>query len=249
MSNNEHIPRFSLERLVAKDLTPAEGSSISIHLGACTECRKALEELHLDTAAFKAEVPYAAFRIEHEHKQTAHIANATPIWRRFWVPAFSAAAALAVILLTGVTPRRVEDDHVRIKGAGVSLTFAVLERGIARQGENGETLPAGTTLQLSYDAGDFTYVAVVGTDASGSGTVYYPENGSTLAPLPSGVRGTLPFSLTLDPTPGREHFVAVFSREPLPLVSIVAALHKAGENGELILPVGVAQSTVWMEKR
>jgi hypothetical protein len=209
MMQNPHIPRFTLERLQAHDLSPAEEANISGHLHACMDCQQGLEALRTDDAAFKAEVPYAGFRIEHERRvATANEARANP-WRRLLIPALSAAAVSALLLFAVAVPRSTDDPGVRLKGAGVALGFAVVEEGSARQGVSGETLVPGTRLQLSYDAGDFTHVAVLGVDEAGVVTVYFPERGETLAATPSGSAGALPFSLTLDQELGRERFVAV----------------------------------------
>jgi hypothetical protein len=249
MEQTSHIPRFTLERLQARDLSPAEETSISAHLHSCRECRQTLEALRADDGAFKTEIPYAGFRIEHERRRAAASHAHRAPWHRWVYQALAASAAAALLLFAIALPRSTDDPGVRIKGAGVALGFVVVEEGVARQGVSGEALAPGSHLQLSYDAGEFTHVAILGVDEAGAVTVYFPEAGEVLASIPSGPAGALPFSLTLDRQPGRERFVAVFARASIPVAPLVTALTEAGTRGELNLPTDVAQSTIWIEKR
>ena len=117
-----------------------------------------------------------------------------------------------------------DDPGTRIKGAATALHFAVVDAGTLRPGVPGEVLPSGSRLQLRYEAGDNTHIGLLGIDSAGSVAVLFPENGASLIALPDGTNGSLPFSLTLDATPGSERFFAVFAKDAAPLQSIRAAL-------------------------
>jgi hypothetical protein len=134
------------------------------------------------------------------------------------------------------------------------LSATVQEPGEpARPGVAGEALPEGTRLSLQYQAGENTHVVVLGLDSAGQVSKYFPESGERMAPLPGSSRGTLPFSLTLDGTPGPERFFAVFARGPAPLAEIEAAVRAlAGSDlkshAVLSLPLDMSQSSIWVQR-
>ncbi|MBI5507138.1 MAG: hypothetical protein HY903_00165 [Deltaproteobacteria bacterium] len=247
MLEQAHLSRFTLERLVAGELEPQTNTHVFSHLETCAECRAARDALVQDVLAFKAEVPYAAFRIEHERRDAA---RARRPWTWQLAASLATGAAAALVLVAVVTlPEAPVADGIRSKGDGVALTFSVVAPDGVRPGTNGEVLDAGATLQLSYDAGDFTHMAVFGVDAAKTVSVYFPEGEENLAPPPAGPEGALPFSLTLDRTVGPERFVAVFSKSALPLSGLLERLRQAGTGAALVLPEGVAGSTIGIEKR
>src|SRR5687768_12513857 len=75
-----HPRRFTLERLVAEDLPQTEADSTRAHVDGCSDCRAVLDALRADLARFQSEVPYAAFRVEHERRKEARAAR--PLSRR-----------------------------------------------------------------------------------------------------------------------------------------------------------------------
>jgi hypothetical protein len=251
MTAETHPTRFTLERLLAEDLGPEDAIAVEQHLGRCETCKAELAALEADDEAFRAEVPYAASRIEHERRREAKTAR--PIRLRLWLPGLATAAAVAGVVLWTAVPHSPGEPGTRIKGGPTALTFAVLDAGDLRPGIAGETLKPGTRLQLSYEAGDNTHIAVVGLDAAGTTSRYLPEHGSTLVPLPGGAKGDLPFSLTLDETLGAERFIAVFADHAAPIEGLLHAAAKLSGTDPAILPAldlpeGLSQSTTWIRK-
>lgn len=252
MTANTHPTRFTLERLLADDLRTEDRAAVDQHLGRCNTCRAELAALQGDDEAFCAEVPYASFRVEHEKRRAAKTAR--PRWPRLWLPGVATAAAVAGVVLLTAVPRSSNEPGTRSKGGPVALTFSVLDAGTLRPGVAGEALQPGTRLQLSYEAGDNTHMAVIGLDAAGNVGRYFPERGPTLALLPDGARGALPFSLTLDKTPGAERFFAVFADTAMPIQGLLRAAGKLSGTDPatmppLDLPDGLSQSSTWLSKR
>lgn len=251
MTANTHPKHFTLERLLADDLAINERNTVELHIESCDTCRAELDALTADEQAFRVDVPYAAFRIEHEKRKEAK--KTRPKWLRLWLPSLATAAAAAGMALIIAIPTSPIDDGIRIKGAGTALTFSVFEAGSLRQGIVGETLEPGTRLQLSYDAGDNTHMAVVSIDAAGNTSRYFPEVGDTLVPLPDGAIGRLPFSLTLDGAPGSERFFAVFAKHAASMQTLMRAVgdlrnsDPVGMN-DLTLPAGLEQSSLLIRK-
>ncbi|MEE8410166.1 MAG: hypothetical protein V3T05_11210 [Myxococcota bacterium] len=254
MTANPHPNHFTLERLVANDLAGDERNTVELHVESCDTCRADLDALKADEQAFRAEIPYAPFRIEHEKRRQAR--RGRPAWLRLWLPSLATVAAAAGIALFVAIPQTQVDDGIRIKGGGTALTFSVFDAGSLRPGVPGETLAPGTRLQLSYDAGDNTHMAVVSIDAAGNTSRYFPdvqEVGNTLAPLPGGSIGRLPFSLTLDDTPGSERFFAVFATHAASMENLMSAVGDLRGSdpvgmGDLTLPRGLAQSSLLIRK-
>ncbi|MEK7706322.1 MAG: hypothetical protein AAB426_15280 [Myxococcota bacterium] len=234
MSRDQHIRRFTLERLLARDLSGEQTHNAQQHLDDCGDCRQLLAQLRAEDEAFTRTVPSAAFRIEHERR----IAKRRAPRARWWVLAPAVLAASAAAVLFALAPPDGEAPGVRSKGSGVALEFAVLDGSTLRPGRPGELVAPGARLQLRYDAGDARYMALLGVDRTGTVTVYFPEDsGGLLAPLPGGASGRLPFSLTLDATPGIEHFVAVFAPTAAPLEEIVSALASVAKSPDAALPL------------
>lgn len=221
MNREQHVGRFTLERFLADELTSDEAHVVESHLDSCHTCRTARDRLNEDHEAFVAAVPYAAFRIEHEQRLSSR--RSKHRWLPTSILAASALAASAAMVLLALRPPDGDGVITRSKGGSVALTFSVLDNGALRPGVSGETLAPGTRLQLYYDAGTLTHMALLGIDSTGTVAVYFPDaSASTLGPLPAGPTGRMPFSLTLDDTPGVERFVAVFATFPAPLGDVLA---------------------------
>jgi hypothetical protein len=253
MSVSDHPTAFTLERFVAQDLPAGERGSLTQHLGTCTTCRTAVSDIERDLSAFQASVPYAGFRIEHEKRKAEKKPERRGFRLRWMTPVVAALAASSAALLVFVTSEpSAQVTTVRLKGNGVELQMSVQEFGATRPVSPGEGLAAGSVVQMSYDAGDNTHMAVLGIDTHGGVTVYFPEGGERLAPVPNGSHGPLPFALTLDG--GGERYFAVFARGPARLDNIVqAAQALAGQPldavGALELPLDLTQSSVWVRGR
>jgi hypothetical protein len=243
MSEHTHPAPFTLERLVADDLAGGDRQAVSLHVDGCPHCQGEVARLRADIDSFTREVPFSAFaaRQRARHERPARGSR----WRLAFPLGLGLAAATAAVLFVAV-PHPADDGYVGIKGAGVALTFAVREGTSLRLGVPGEVVTSGTVVQLSYDAGRHGRLALLGVDGAGRVTVYYPEGGDELAPLPAGPKGAFPFSLTLDGTPGVERFVAVFGDAATSLAAVRSAMPAALTTGAVALPPGLAAGSVWV---
>jgi len=253
--NADHPTLFTLERFGAGDLDPVSRAAVERHVQSCAACQAELASWRDSVTAFNATMPYAAFAAAHAERSAPR-----SLWRFVWplgprvtLPMFATAAAAAALVLF-VHPDTLGPLATRSKGDGAHLTYFVADpeaAGGTRLGAPGERLPSGTALQLYYEAGAATHLALVGIDGRGSAVVYYPEDGERLAPLPSGAQGRLPFRLTLDEARGAQRFYAVFAKGPLPLAPVRAAAALAARVDQdtvekLELPPGYSQSSFWI---
>lgn len=256
MSDTSPITRFTLERLLAGELPDAEAARVRAAVAAEPRLAHQLAALEADTQAFRAEVPYAGFRIEHERRAQARTQKRAGGWLR-WLAAPSLAVAMgaASLWLVGIKPEATGPsdgatiESTRSKGASVGLSYGVREGSTARPGIPGERLGAGAVVQLRYDAGAYSHMAVLTVTASGEVGVLYPVAGQVMASPPAGPAAALPFSLKLDGEPGAERFVAVYGNGPLSLDPVRAALAEAGPAAKALeLPAGYAQAWVVLAK-
>lgn len=211
------VSGFMLERYLTGELDEAARARVEAELAANPDARAKLEAMQRARATFLEEEPYARFVVEHEARR-----RAKPRMRwRLAFPAFGFVAAAAAVALFVFEPAPTE----QIKGAGVGLTLVLVNAGAPPRPLPAEALVhPNDHLQPTYDAGDHRFVALVGREADGALTAYYPASGH-MAPVPDGRSGRLPLSLTLDASRGDETFVAVFADVPLELTEVVAALH------------------------
>lgn len=256
MSDASPITRFTLERLLAGELSDTEAARVRAAIAAEPRLAAQLAALEADTQAFRVEVPYAAFRIEHERRIEARTHKRAGGWLR-WLAAPSLAVAMgaASLWLVGIKPEPTASsdaatlESTRTKGASVGLSYGVREGSTARPGVPGERLGAGAVVQLRYDAGAHSHMAVLTVSGSGEVAVLYPIAGDVMAPPPAGPAAALPFSLKLDGEPGAERFVAVYGDGPLSLAPVRAALAGAGLDARALeLPAGYAQAWVVLAK-
>ncbi len=254
MHDDIHPSSFRLERLLAGELDAGAQGELRAHLASCPSCQDKTTALEQDRAAFAAEVPFGAFRARHEEKK----ARRKSFFRLTWaMPTLTTAAALAgaLLVIVGTEPDVDTPNDIRLKGDGVTVSFTVQEPGgQTHLGSSGERLERGTAMQLAYDAGENTHVALLGLDSSGQVTVYFPEGGLALARVPAGSQGPFPFSLTLAPEIRGERFFAVYARGPEKLAPIVEAARRLATKElahatSLELPFGVAQSSFYVTQR
>lgn len=227
------VSRYMLERYATGDLTEAERAVVEAELAANPEAKARVEALRAEQASFLADNDYGRFLGEHEKRKQRRTRLR---WIRFALPSFVLAAA-AVLLYVA------QPNDERVKGGGVGLRIALVNSEAPRTLTVGEQVHPGDRLQPAYDAGDHGYVALLGRDASGTVSVYFPADGaSAMAPLPAGAHGLFPLSLTLDGALGAETFVAVFADTPLPLGEVREAVAKSAK------APGMTTATLTFEK-
>ena len=117
------------------------------------------------------------------------------------------------------------------------------ERVVA--GRPDQSLRAGDALRFSISAHEPVYAAVLGRDAAGHVSVYYPE-GAELARIEAGNDQLLPLAVELDATPGDEQLHGVFCRGPAPVAQVAAAIERAPDAPAL--PPGCSHERATLHK-
>jgi hypothetical protein len=177
-----------LDQLVVAELAADTTVVVKRHLTRCTSCNDRVQTIEAHRAAFSASMPPAPVVVSP--------------WRRAAV-GYGAAFAMAALLLLWL---RVGDgthdrDTVRVKGSGHHVQAFLVRDGATWQAEPGQAVHAGDVLQIVVE-GD-AYLAVVGTDASGRVSRYFPQGdvAERAAALPS---------IRFDATVGAEDIVIAF---------------------------------------
>jgi len=187
------------------------------HLDTCERCQS---RLHLFAAVGAA--PVARRTLE---AASARASRRRPAVLRLPLALAGACAAAALVFLA-VRPRSHPlDDDVRIKGT--SLAFFRQRGGEVAHGVSGDAFFAGDALRFVISSGSPGYFLLVGVEPSGKVVAYHPYGGSESAPIAVGREIALPGSLILDESKGVEYFGGLFSREPLKLEEVRAAVQAA----------------------
>jgi hypothetical protein len=223
----ECLSDLLLDTLVAGDLSAELSASARAHTDACEPCRARYEELvgQGESAAL------AVLSSERRRGHGAPRAPSSPARPRGAVPArwrwvgVAAAACCAFLLFERFALREGTAPGERLKGGG-RLGFFVQRGGEVLRGGEGELLHPGDSLQFTFFAASAGYLVVLGRDAAGSVTVYYPS-ASTAAPVAAGEQA-LPESTLLDHTVGEETIEAVFCPSPRDVEAVRAAWQRAG---------------------
>lgn len=209
---------LTLERLLARELSPEDEARVRAQLAACPDGEALLERKQ---AEWEQVSSAAKLRMLKGIQTQLHTKDR---WRRLWswvaqsrplyaLPAM-ALAALGLLVLIGDG----SDPEVRTKGAARLRVYR--ERGgqveLARPREvfrAGDRVRVATTLPTSK------YVLVYGREASGLLFPVYPNGSeaSSLQALPAGAHDPLPGAVELDGSTGEESFVLAACEAPLAL--------------------------------
>jgi hypothetical protein len=217
---------LALDRIVAGD-EPRGGVA---HLEVCERCRGRLALF--DSVAASPPVRRVLDVV------SAGSAARRP-WRFFRLPlALAGACAAAGIVFLAVRPAPPPPpDEVRIKGT--SVTFFRQRGGEVTHGVSGDSFFPGDALRFVVSSGSPGYFFLVGVEPSGKVVAYHPYGGSRSVPLADGREIALPGSLILDESKGTEYFGGFFSREPLGLDQIRAAVRRTLERSSSLPAQGV----------
>jgi hypothetical protein len=182
--------------------------AIERHLHTCDSCRAYCDGLASEKDAFLATHPF-------EETITLPTRKATVI--RFPVRQYVAlAASLVICVASGFLyfANKSSNDY-RIKGERVALKAYVQNRqgGIEKRKE--QTYSPGEKIQFLYSCEAENRFLLLGIDAHGAVTQYFPAASDSSIDLERGRDLPLPNSIVLDDYTGREAFLGVFSRRPL----------------------------------
>lgn len=242
MSATQHLSSETLDRLALGALAAADKRGAEQHLQSCERCQHDYQALQADMQQFRQ---FVQPRTQEKVRARVEAAK-SPLagFSRWMAPAFAlAGAATMALLVVPHQPNRLPSRYEGIKGAPIFQVFD-LRSGSQKPEElkaAAEVAP-GDRIRFVAEPSGYGYVLVVSVDGKGEVSSYYPAEGKQSAPLTPG-RQELPGAIELDATPGTEHLYAYFSREPLKLESIAAALKAHPEQPPV--PEGAAPPVVY----
>lgn len=239
MIETECLSDLCLDELLVGESVPAAAHQ---HLASCGQCRARRDELAADRASFRAAPPPLPLR------RPARARSLSP-WIAGAGGAAAVAAAAAVLLFVSAAPGRgggpgsePADDPGETRTKGSAWLGLVIEHGGAqRTGEPGEKVHPGDTLAFSINTPRPAYVAVLGRDAHGRLTTYFPsEQQASSMPIGPGADQLLPLATVLDDTLGPEQLIAAFCERPVPVAELRGSLESP--------PAGCTLDTFAIEK-
>ncbi len=243
---DRQLTDIELERLIAGDYPAARAAELEAKATDADRSRR--EELQAEHAAFlgtidvDAEVRAIGRKMKTMEPETKPAAR---WWRWIFAGGALAAAAAAVLVLVG---RRdtgsTEGDDIGIKGDSITLVVHAANDTGTRMLSSGDAIAPNTRIRFEVGAAKRGYVTVIGYDARGATTVYYPYGGAQAAVYDPTTGGLLPGAIAVDATPGAEKYVAVFSEQPFTVESVAPAVQGKGA-----FPQGVSHAEVVLEKR
>ncbi len=228
-------PRNDLwyERVALGEITPDELTA---------EERERVDAIVASNAAILEHLPPAGVRREVERRRV--IANKKKKrWPIVLVPAFAAAAALALVFV-GEAPTE------RTKGDARLVVHEKTATGIV-QVRAGDALQRGALLQVGYTPGGTGYGAVVSIDGRGVVTLHWPASPSAWSPTVEPEGGTLPSAYELDDAPRFERFFLVTCAERFLARDVVEAAESLEdpEQGTLAVKDGCRSHSLAFEKK
>jgi hypothetical protein len=251
---DEHPSEHALVRHRAGEGQPAERRRIEAHLADCPSCRRSLEQL----ADFER-----AFAEQHQRQgflAAVQLAaeQAGPGRRRWLQPLAWSAAAAALLLVLGLViwpgaGRRQPEPTERIKGAGLELDYLVAAgRRVVAAGPE-RVLHPGDRIQFRLSAPRGGYLHLVGVDAAGRVSVYYPRPGEPHPVYPGGAARPVPGSVILDETLGAERVFALICDRPLGRAELARRVRSAAADprrwiAEQRLPLDCRQTSIMLHK-
>ncbi len=252
-------PEWLVERLLLRDLPPAEEDQVRERLAKEEDGQARLRALAEDDAAWHA----AHGREMNEIDEIRRRARAVPPQRRpgarvLWLAPALAVAAAAIFLTVQVIPwsswRGATQPEERIKGPGPHLF--VYRRGPSTTAEllrPGDRARKGDVLQLTYSSDGHAYGVILSIDGRGSVTRHWPQFGLEAKRLEPGGGVPLAEAYILDDAPGFERFFLVTGTAPFSVeVPLVAAQRLASSPAARItplpLPAGLEQKAITLEK-
>jgi hypothetical protein len=230
------IPDSLLERYLADALDALARARLEATLASSPEDQARLDELRADSAAFLIQHPpeplVERFRQERQRARW---------WR--WPALFISVLAVAAVALVTLLP---PVPDFTIKGSAI----LVLHRKV---GESSQVVSpevpvaAGDSIRFEVKSPESGYVAVVGRDAKGVVTVYYPYGGTTAERYDAG-QTVLPGAIILDDTLGREDLFVLHSTRPFGLEWALRAL-ETGQPLKEAAPQGVSVGSTFLTKK
>ncbi len=242
------VEAFFLEGL---DLLGLKG-----HVQACPACGEIGKALEAQRDVFLQRYPFSRLLTEIGPQQRSFIRKTFDRFlapRAFW--AVLATAGLAGLMLVTLRPENPTEPQIQVKG-GVGLSFyaAPALQGKVEPGKDGMDLPAGAQLQFVYSNMESPYLYLVGVEENGAITAYFPDRGVLSGPVQTGSKIKLPQGLSWEPKSAYERFYALFSREPVPIGEVRAAVSQLASEGKTVerttkLPLPYTQASIIVNRK
>ncbi len=229
----------------------AQTSEEAKHFKECTRCR---ERLALFRDAESLSVGTVENLLRAAKAQTQ--APGKPelgwfTWPRFAVATSACALAFVLLFVVQASPSTTTvamndslapGDHDQVarpadgvRAKGTSIRFFRYRDGQVTRGQSGDRLRTGDALRFTVTTGQATNFFLIGVEDSGKVSAYHPFNGSRSVRLAPGVDMPLPDSLVLDDSRDAEHFVGIFSSEPIEFENLVRLLaDDIGEHNDVV---------------
>jgi hypothetical protein len=246
MADDRRFTDLELERSLANDLPEARARELADQATAADRTR--LDELRAEHQAFLASVDVGA-EVRAIAKRAARTEPERPklaTWWR-WVISGGALAAAAAAIVLVVTRRPSEpqhvDDDLQVKGGGVTLIIQAARGTTSQQLHDRDLIEFGARIRFEVGAAKPGYLVVVGFDARGESTVYYPYGATAPVAFDPRTEHALPGAIELDATVGDERFSAIYGERPFALDAVIPAVR-----GRTALPPGVTIAEVTLHK-
>lgn len=226
--------RVLVERYFLNELVGEKKNDLRQHLDNCADCQSLYNQLQIDSRNYAMTFPFREFvarpgmgeRLDRLDLCQENKVRGLKMPR--WLPALAGIAVCLMVL--PVLQNQLEqvrgskwsyaESGVRTKGEPI-LEFYCERDGVVHAGLETETYRAGDELQFVYAGASHgqsaSYVTLASIDAQGLVSLYRSEGESLRVSIPAkpGNRQPLPFSVTLDHSPGSEFFVLIYSSKPL----------------------------------
>jgi hypothetical protein len=239
-----------LDQVLARELEPAALAEAEGHLAGCPPCVARRAEREQERQLFRDTAPplFSGARV----RAAGPSAAARPR-RRLWFGTVAIAALAAAVMVLVVRPRGDET----ITGKGVHyLRFFVRDgvTGAVAEGAPRQRVHPGDQIRFGFGraglaadhAGRQVHVALLGRDAAGKGSIYFPEGAASAAPLPESNDDLLPYSIVLDETLGVETIYALYCPQAVPLGPLQVALTRS--EASVVWPPSCKAEQVQLEK-
>jgi hypothetical protein len=215
------ISDLTFDEWRAGELAPEDVQRAEEHVRGCSECSARRRSFDAGAEAFLAAVP--SF-----HPPKALAPRVTRASRRSaGLLLGSAAAALALAATLVLLIRSPDGSGTRTKGGTASLGFFVKRGDRVERGADRESVRPGDVLRFTVSTARPLHVAVLGLDARGVASVYYPPAGTSRTVGP-GRDMALDVGVELDDAPGEERLYGLFCESPADVNAARSELARAG---------------------
>jgi hypothetical protein len=234
---------FTLDRLHAGELPPAEAQQAERHVAGCADCGARLAERQAGFGAIDGVDPrvmLGRIRKGLDEPARASVSERLSGWMRRLLAPVAMAATAAVVLMVVVPGQQ---QGTRMKGA-LALHVFRLTGDHAEEVVSGDTFAPGDRLRFSVDVPSEGHVTVLGVEASGALYTAWPLEPGVQTRFEEGNGITLPGAVSLDAQPGREMLYLVHC----PLEVGTPECTSGGAGDKPVCPEGCVMTPFIMEK-